>query len=160
MSCAVFAARSMVYYRHVYYSDKLYNAFFMWSVAVGQSPFYSCHFAPWYLQLLIPIYLHGAIIVPENNHTPTMGVLIWTATHLDFSDCFFREFLWEILSALPIPPWNFQNNSFLRGCGCWLQFVWWGIFQTLTSFRVSVWLFYECMGKVCFFILRSVWFKK
>ena len=52
---------------------------------------------------LYQIYLRCAIIIPENNHTPTMGVLIWTSTHLEFSDCFFREFIWEILTALPFP---------------------------------------------------------
>ena len=84
--------------------------------------------------------------------------------------------------------WNFQNNSFLRGSGCWLQskkkilniycildidiyqnmltwifsFVRCSIFQTLTLYHVSIWLFFnECMGKcVLFFTLRSVWFKK
>ena len=105
MSCAVFATRSMLYYRHAYYSDKLryimhfYLKYRSWPKSIPFLSFFTLIFKNYLYQ----IYLRCAIIIPENNHTPTMGVLIWTSTHLEFSDCFFREFIWEILSALPFP---------------------------------------------------------
>ena len=61
------------------------------------------HWLIWLIKHPFSIYVRGAMVIPEHNHTPAKGILIWTSTHLDFSDCFFRDFIWEILSALPIP---------------------------------------------------------
>ena len=99
MSCAVFASRSMLYYRRAYYSDKLYNAFLSQVSQLAKVHSFFCHFSPWYLKIIDIKFIFIVQLLFQKIITAPP----WTSTHLDFSDCFVREFIWEILSALPIP---------------------------------------------------------